>query len=510
MKKSVRLLSGVVAVVAVVVAARFAYNLATLPPEMPSDLAGIFDQFDNSRENVQIPDDAIFIPSEGDITAAAKEAFILAESGDTIVFPEGTFNLTDTLTFDGSANNVDGLTIMGHGLKKTVLNFSTSANGDGMLIQNVKNVTIKHLTVTEAPNNAIKLKDTDGILIEWSGTIWEGELDKDNGAYGLYPVETSNVVVQDNLVRGSADAGVYVGQSDSIVVRRNLALENVAGIEIENSTRADVYDNVAARNTGGLLIFDLPIGNNKYGSGVRVFDNDIKDNNTHNFASVGQFSGGVHIVPPGTGVIVLSTSDVEIYKNTVTNHNTTAVAISSYFLADGNLKKNELAALEDGWNPVPQNIHIHSNELVDYGSKPSGSMVEELLKGYRLRHFFKDFPAILYDGVGALLANNGDLMDIGIDEIGAGEKICAANNGDAGVLLVYGTDPSFEKNWNKEGTDVAGIPPYLLERPQESLLACSDADEPAQVPVSTAVVNGVTFGCGADDATDPSSASCRL
>ena len=86
----------------------------------------------------------------------------------------------------------------------------------------------------------------------------------------------------------------------------------MAGIEIENSKYADVYDNEATGNTGGILVFDLPIGNKLYGNSVRVFNNRVIGNNTRNFATNGSFEGGVHIVPPGTGIIILSTSGVEI------------------------------------------------------------------------------------------------------------------------------------------------------------------------------------------------------
>jgi len=48
----------------------------------------------------------------------------------------------------------------------------------------------------------------------------------------------------------AADAGSYVGQSKNVIVRNNRAESNVAGIEIENTQGADVYDNVAVDNTG--------------------------------------------------------------------------------------------------------------------------------------------------------------------------------------------------------------------------------------------------------------------
>src|SRR3546814_1516361 len=72
---------------------------------------------------------------------------------------------------------------------------------------------------------------------------WTGGPSTDNGAYGLYPVQVDNVLIEDSVVKGASDAGIYVGQSTNIIVRNNRAEGNVAGIEIENSTGADVYGN---------------------------------------------------------------------------------------------------------------------------------------------------------------------------------------------------------------------------------------------------------------------------
>src|SRR6185369_12957100 len=83
---------------------------------------------------------------------------------------------------------------------------------------------------------------------------------------------------------GASDAGIYVGQSTQIVLRDNRAEMNVAGIEIENSTYADVYNNTATNNTGGILVFNLPGLPVKDGRKTRVYSNHIHDNNTDNFA----------------------------------------------------------------------------------------------------------------------------------------------------------------------------------------------------------------------------------
>ena len=272
-------------------------------------------------------------------------------------------------------------------------------------------------------------------------TAWETDDQATNGAYGLYPVESSNILIEDSFVKGSADAGIYVGQSSNIVVRNNIAEKNVAGIEIENSNYADVYNNIARGNTGGILVFDLPIGNGKYGSDVRVFDNIIEANNAPNFAAGCTdaqvaadtcFEGGVHIVPPGTGVIVLSTSNVEIYENTITDHKTIGVAITSYMMPDDRVAEepNQNVGTEvfkysdiskfadkylDGWSPFVNGINIHDNKITvaEGVNAPEGKLINDLLLGVgslqsTLGIISGDertqLPSIFYDGVGELLA----------------------------------------------------------------------------------------------------------
>src|SRR3546814_8789923 len=82
---------------------------------------------------------------------------------------------------------------------------------------------------------------------------WTAGPKETNGAYGIYPVESSDVLIDSVYVRGASDAGIYVGQSKNIVVRDSIVMENVAGIEIENCYDADVHDNVETKNTGGIL-----------------------------------------------------------------------------------------------------------------------------------------------------------------------------------------------------------------------------------------------------------------
>jgi parallel beta-helix repeat protein len=476
-------------------------------------------------------------------------ALSTAQTGDTIVLPQGRFNIATELTFDGNGSlgqdtMVTGLTIQGAGMDKTILDFDAaageaSAKADGFFISNTNDIILEDFGVYEAPNNAIKIKKADGIIMRRLATVWETDYQSTNGAYGLYPVETQNVLIEDCFVKGSADAGVYVGQSSNIVVRNNIAEKNVAGIEIENSMNADVYGNTASGNTGGILIFDLPIGNGLYGSGVRIFDNKVIENNAANFATVGDFAGGVHIVPPGTGMIVLSTSDVEIFDNTITDHKTTSIAITSYAMPDEAVLAapsatpdigGAVSAYEDivpyasvyldGWSPLVRSINMHDNIInnTDLIYAPEGSLIEDIILGYTYNGI--KVPTILYDGVGEAMAQNGSfgliagginataqalydnvLNPMGDDsgakqipnmtEFGAyadTDYVCSSNNGDNNQTAVIPTD------------SLTGDPVFLEN--DDSMVCGGETDRVPYIgAAATVTVAGVAYGCGADDKT---------
>lgn len=192
-----------------------------------------------------ITDDAIFVAPDAvsgeDITEALTLALFDLPEDALVVLPKGRFIVTEGVI----VNSAQGLTIAGYGINETQLDFSSSNGDDAFRFQGGKGITVRDLGVYEAPKNGIKTTNVDGVHITYTATIWEGELEADNGAYGLYPLNSKNVLMENNYAYGSADAGIYVGQSENIVVRNNTAKNNVAGIEIENSSMADVYNNIA-------------------------------------------------------------------------------------------------------------------------------------------------------------------------------------------------------------------------------------------------------------------------
>ena len=261
----------------------------------------------NDKMNAGFDGASVQVAASENFAIDLQTALIEAGVGTTINLPAGTFKLDDGLSLD-----VKGVTLTGAGASKTILDFSGQTGaGEGLLVTS-NDVILENFTIRDTAGDGIKSKGADNIIYRNLTVEWTGEPDADNGAYGVYPVESSNVLIDSVTVRGASDAGIYVGQSDHIIVRNSVAEYNVAGIEIENSSFADVFGNTARYNTGGILVFDLPDLPVMGGHSTRIFDNDIHDNNTPNFAPPGNI---VASVPSGTGVMIMANENVHIFEN---------------------------------------------------------------------------------------------------------------------------------------------------------------------------------------------------
>ena len=144
-------------------------------------------------------------------------------------------------------------------MDRSVLSFKNQAQGAEGLLVNADNFTIENLAIEDTVGDAIKINESDNVVIRNVRTEWTGGPLTTNGAYGIYPVQSSNILIDGAVAIGASDAGIYVGQSTQIIVRNSRAEYNVAGIEIENSTFADVYDNVATNNTAAFWYSIYPI-----------------------------------------------------------------------------------------------------------------------------------------------------------------------------------------------------------------------------------------------------------
>jgi parallel beta-helix repeat protein len=311
-----------------------------------------------------------------------QERLILARPGEVIEIAEGTHHFTRPL----SLLDVDNVTIRGQGKDRTILSFLGQIEGAEGLFVRANGITIEDLSILDTKGDGIKIQDSDGVTIRRVGVTWSGGPAEENGAYGLYPVSSTNVIVEHSVVSGASDAGIYVGQSVDVVVRHNTVYENVAGIEIENCIQAEVYGNEARNNTGGILVFDLPGLNLKNGHSIRIHDNVVDGNNHPNFAPPGNIVG---MVPAGTGVLVMSTDQVDIYNNTITGHRSVNTAIVSYLIT-------ELPFSDPEYNPFPSGVRVFGNRYTRGEALPDTTRaMGQLLAGI----FGTRVPHIVHDGI---------------------------------------------------------------------------------------------------------------
>ena len=337
-----------------------------------------------------------------------QEALIDLEPGDVLTLKAGEYFFEDGLSLD-----VNDVIFEGSGIDNTILNFENQMSGAQGLLITSDGVTIRDFAVIDAKGDAIKVIGADGIDMIRLRTEWTGGPKETNGAYGFYPVESKDVLIDGCVAIGASDAGIYVGQSQNIIVKNSVAQYNVAGIEIENSYYADVFDNLASHNTGGILVFDLPDLPQQGGHHVRVFRNKAINNDTDNFAPEGNIVGEV---PRGTGIIIQANSDVEVFDNDLYGNGTVNLSIVTY----------GYETEDENYNPHPKSIQIHGNRFGDGGFDPDLGTGE--LAAILLELSGGDMPDIFWDGI---LPMNQMLFGQPADE-----RLVIKNNGDATFLTL--------------------------------------------------------------------------
>lgn len=318
-----------------------------------------------------------------DVSDNLQLALLDARPGDVIELPAGLFDFDRGLTL-----TVDNITLRGAGMDQTILSFAGQVSGAEGLLVTASDFTIEDIAIEDTRGDALKVRDGEHIIIRRVRTEWTNGPDTDNGAYGIYPVQTRHTLVEDSVAIGASDAGIYVGQSENVIVRGNRASLNVAGIEIENTVGADVHDNVATDNTGGILVFNMP-NLPMEGHSTRLFRNQVIGNNTMNFAPPGT---AVSSVPPGSGIIINSNDAVEIFDNDIAGNNTGNILVSSYFSVGYAPRE-----ASEAFDPYPEGIFIHGNRYGPAGQLPGRPELEALktaLFGANGR-----LPDILWDGI---------------------------------------------------------------------------------------------------------------
>lgn len=349
------------------------------------------------------------------VGASATEvqaALLTARTGSTVAFAAGTYHFGIGLSLD-----TDGVKVVGQGMDRTVLSFKGQTDGAQGLLVTADDFVLEDLAIEDTRGDAVKIEGANRVQIRRTRVEWTAGPNASNGAYGLYPVQCKNVLIEDSVAIGASDAGIYVGQSENVVVRRNQARQNVAGIEIENCKKADVYENVATGNTGGILVFNLPglpAGN---GSATRVYRNQILANNTPNFAPPGNIVG---VVPAGTGMVILAHSRIEAFENELRDHRTANIGIISYLTL-------QRPITDPMYDPFPTGLWLHDNQMTGQSDGPNGSLGTLLIAS--LGEIGTSFvvPDVVWDGI-------VDPSRLVGGDYAAADKLCFGRNGDANFI----------------------------------------------------------------------------
>ena len=311
-----------------------------------------------------------FIESGPNASNEMLLAMIEVKPKDVIEFGEGYFELTSGIQISGT----EDILVKGQGMDKTVLSFKNSGSQEGFLATTVRGITVEDLTVLDSPGDAFKLQGVDHGTLRRVRAFWSSgrnlpsedtitaanyktklnvactdparhnpdnpnpletdttspdyTVSKLSGRYGIYPVNSQNILVEFAESVGASDAGIYVGQTDNAIIRKSRSAYNVFGFEIENVRGGEYVDNVSECNTGGFLVYDLD-GLTRYGSRTRMYGNISRNNNTYNFAEPGSI---VSNVPRGTGMLTMGYDKIDIFENTFENNGTAGIVHTSYKL----------------------------------------------------------------------------------------------------------------------------------------------------------------------------------
>ena len=369
-----------------------------------------------------------------------QEALITALPGDVVLLGAGRFVLTDGLSLDAG-----GVTVRGAGMDLTVLDFSGQKGaGEGLLVTSDA-VTLRDFAVENTRGDGIKSKGADNIVYYRVRVAWTGGPKETNGAYGIYPVGSTGVLIDGCKVSGASDAGIYVGQSQSITVRYNYVENNVAGIEIENSRDALVTGNLVTRNTGGILIFDLPNLPVMGGGNVAIADNIVVGNDTPNFAPKGNIVASVR---RGTGIMVMANDGVLVQANRLDRNPTAQVMVISY----------PLSFTDARYNPAPRGVLLFNNDFGRGGYDPQIDGAPALLAA-----FGGALPPVLWDGLGEPPKAIGGGTNASAWSLNLPKQGASADQAKPGPLTLPGPVPMPPKS-NAQQNPPPGAPPELEAR----------------------------------------------
>ncbi len=188
-------------------------------------------------------------------------------------------------------------------------------------------------------------------------------LSTDNGEYAIFPVASDHGrLTRSQGMRTRADACLYIGEDDSVVVDHSLATDCQIGFEIENSRHVVLRDNVSRGNTAGIIV---DVINNRLATTCtdNVLEHNVFDAN--NRPSSALPTDDTADLQPGIGIIIAGADRTTVRKNTVTGN-----LLAGMTLVDFCLDRADVCAMPGlTIDPRPDGNRVIANTLDGNGTE---------------------------------------------------------------------------------------------------------------------------------------------
>jgi len=148
--------------------------------------------------------------SAADYQKQLQLQLIQAQPGDVITIPAGVHPISRGLSLD-----VSGVTIRGEGMDNSILSFKDQLQGAEGLLVNASDFTIEDLAIEDTAGDGLKVNGGKNIVIRRVRAEWTNGPDTSNGAYGIYPVQTENLLLEECVAIAASDAAIATHSSSN-------------------------------------------------------------------------------------------------------------------------------------------------------------------------------------------------------------------------------------------------------------------------------------------------------
>ena len=353
------------------------------------------------------PDDGLDVAVDTGFQGELVEAIDTVKPGERVDVRAGLFYLSETLRL-----TTEDIRLSGEGPDKTILSFRPLPSGLPSILVDADNIAVENMTILDATGAAVFVNEARNVTIRNMQVEWTEPENANNGPYGLTAVRGSNLLIENNALRGAAGAGVFLLDMDNAMVRDNRISAGTVGVAIASSRNVTLENNTLSQNSTGVTVVDMPErARATAGGNVRLQNNKIFRNNRPLADVTNEMQ---ELAFAGVGIAIYGADSVEVRQNEMQRHDGANIAVLA--------RPAESFAAAQGFDRYPETIYIVSNRLTDAGGVPTGLLARLPDLGLS-----PPFPDILYDG-----AVNPEAVD-GSGALKASRRVCLANNSAARV-----------------------------------------------------------------------------